>query len=372
MRLKRRLIAGLAVAVLWFGSGDAIAYPEFQYSSGNSRCVACHYAPAGGGLLNEYGRDEASSTISSEGDGRFFHGLIPLPTLLDLGGDVRIAGLAHAVRGGREVAAFPMQGDLYARLGNRSLSVTATVGVLAALREARPLSERIGSREYYAMYQARSQKWYVRAGRFFPVSGLRGPDHTAYVRRFSGLYLLEESHAVGFGGRSSTSEWHAAILTPISLHPTVGKHGFGASAYWERTYADDTAGLSLAMRGVQNEDGLDGWVVGTWKKWIESSELLIMAEIDVGALNLPGAGVVGRVAALGTLHWRPSSPFGLALSGHYFDPNTRFLGQERAAIDVSSRFFWRGHFELAALVRAEQGAADNAQALALVQLHYFL
>ena len=46
--------------LLLFVAGSAHAYPQFQLSTGAQRCNECHFAPAGGGLLNAYGREDKS------------------------------------------------------------------------------------------------------------------------------------------------------------------------------------------------------------------------------------------------------------------------------------------------------------------------
>ena len=67
----RMRLSSLALFVVLARGERADAYPQFQLSLGPDRCTACHFSPAGGGLLNDYGRDEAGSTISRGGDGRF-------------------------------------------------------------------------------------------------------------------------------------------------------------------------------------------------------------------------------------------------------------------------------------------------------------
>ena len=85
-----RLTGALVVLAVVAMTSAAEAYPQFQLSTDTERCSACHYAPSGGGLLNEYGRDEAGSTISGRGDGRFAHGAVTPPDWLALGGDLRL------------------------------------------------------------------------------------------------------------------------------------------------------------------------------------------------------------------------------------------------------------------------------------------
>ena len=92
------LVSGLLL-VAW--GREARAYPQFQFSSGTTRCGQCHYSPSGGTLISSWGRDEAGDTISLGGDGSFLHGLWAPPSWLALGADIRLAGLRNDVGGGR-------------------------------------------------------------------------------------------------------------------------------------------------------------------------------------------------------------------------------------------------------------------------------
>ena len=98
-------------------AGRASAYPQFQFSSGTTRCSQCHFDPAGGGLITAWGRDESGDTISRGGDGAFLHGAWTPPSWVALGADVRLAGLYNNAGGylAPEWLFFPMQADAYAR-----------------------------------------------------------------------------------------------------------------------------------------------------------------------------------------------------------------------------------------------------------------
>ena len=89
--MPRALLVILIVAM----PAVARAYPQFQFATGSVRCNECHLAPAGGGLLDDYGRQEAGDTISAGGDGGLLHGLVTPPSWLALGGDARVAGLVQ-------------------------------------------------------------------------------------------------------------------------------------------------------------------------------------------------------------------------------------------------------------------------------------
>ncbi|MGE0550544.1 MAG: hypothetical protein AB7O24_14175 [Kofleriaceae bacterium] len=371
MRLS--VAIGFAVVALAVTALPAHAYPEFQFATGATRCSECHFAPGGGGLINDYGRDEAGSTISSGGDGRFLHGAFEMPAALALGGDVRLAGLARRVRGGNEAAVFPMQADLYARLAVGGVSVQATGGVLGAIREPAPFVDRLGSREHFAMYQPESRAWYVRAGRFFPVFGLRLPDHTAYVRRFTGRHSLEEPYGVAAGITRDAWDLHASLIAPFELHPTVGRHGWGGAASAEHVGDVSSTGLQLDVR--RNEDGVRGWIGGTWKRWFEGSDLMLASELDAGLIVTDATREkITQLAGYAALTYRPGKPLGFQTAAHYFDPDAYLVGQERVALDGSVRWFPRAHFELSVLLRGEATVRelDRTNLFAMIQVHYFL
>src|SRR3954469_6079113 len=101
------LFAGLAPRA-------AQAYPQWQFSSGTSRCNQCHFAPAGGGLITNYARDAVGEDLSSfQGNGGFLHGAVELPGWLALGLNARGALVRSDVHNpdGPQTAIFPMQLD---------------------------------------------------------------------------------------------------------------------------------------------------------------------------------------------------------------------------------------------------------------------
>src|SRR4051812_19187490 len=106
--MKFVLGAGLVLLAM---QGAAEAYPQWQFSSGTSRCNQCHFNPAGGGLINTFGRDAAGEELSTwKGNGGFLHGAVDLPNWLALGADLRGAFLRHDAGNpdGPTNAIFPM------------------------------------------------------------------------------------------------------------------------------------------------------------------------------------------------------------------------------------------------------------------------
>src|SRR5688572_9975556 len=175
----------LAIVLAVLGAAaSAHAYPQFQLSTGAVRCNQCHYAPAGGGLINQYGRDESADTISAGGNGNLLHGLWEPPDWFDVGGDFRGASLVNDVGAteGADFAAFPMQAELYTRFAWRAFTFNLKAGYGGIARNRDPLFvANVISREHYFMWRPSGTGPYVRAGRFFAPYGLRLVEHPAFV-----------------------------------------------------------------------------------------------------------------------------------------------------------------------------------------------
>jgi hypothetical protein len=217
---RRWATAALAGACLVSIQGRADAFPAFAKLTDGGRCPTCHFSPAGGGLPNDWGRDVAGSELALAGDGGFLHGAVTMPDWLAIGGDLRGALLVSdrgtEAEDGVAFSAFPMQIDLRGRVAWKGFSFNGTVG----LRGARTTGEFEGeggagalawfvSREHYLEWADTTKGIWVRAGRFYPVHGLRLPDHTLYVRRYTGLNTLEEPYGVGLSVLQPKWEVHA-------------------------------------------------------------------------------------------------------------------------------------------------------------------
>jgi hypothetical protein len=366
---------GLGVLIGW--AGAAAAYPQFQLTTGADRCQACHLSPAGGGTLNAYGRDEAGGTISPRGDGRFLHGLWEPPSWLELGGDVRGAiGAKHQDERDRTLA-FPMQMDLAAGVHLGPWSLAFTAGIRGVARDPKPeFLYRLASREHYVMYQREpGAGTYARAGRFFPIYGLRSQDHTAYVRRYLGQHTLEEPYALAAGHFGDQWEAHAALFAP-QPSPILGSgpRAWGAAAYYERRFADDAAAWAVQSKlAITGEDvRIAGGAIG--KLWIERAGLQLLAELDVqrqsfdaGAPRLQLASYFGATRVL-LPGWMVTAAV------QHWEPDLTLRSSARAATELNVQWFPSAHLELHLLGRLEAvgNDYDHPGLLALLQLHYFL
>lgn len=374
-----RLVQAAIALAVGLGGRAASAYPWYQQTSGSDRCVQCHVAPAGGGALTAWGRSETSDTLARGGDGAFLHGLVSLPDWLDLGGDVRLATLVNdtGTSDGAELAAFPMQAELFAHVVAGDIHGIASVGMLGAVRGAPSamtgISEPVTlpwlvSREHYLMWRPGDEGAYVRVGKFFAPFGLRVPDHTTYVRRYLGYNLLEEPYAVSAGYLALPWELHATVFVSDRLR-WAPRDEVGASLLYERrTGPLVLVGSARATRGDGQARELASIAA---KLWTERWSVLWLAELDGGWQHLPGAGRPHLAAYTGPV-WFPARGFALGAAYEYFDEDLGASRDARHAADLWGSFMPYAHVELAASARYQWIGTTGRAAMALVQLHYFL
>jgi hypothetical protein len=388
------LIAALALIAM---AADARAYPYLQLSSGSGRCSQCHVGPAGGGLLTPWGQDEMGDTVARGGNGHFLHGAVGLPSWLMIGGNFRVAALANDVGGsdGTELAAFPMQIDLALRVAAGPVSVVAIGGLRGVVRSGSPdtmddpaseaaspsLASYLVSREHYVMWRPKEEGAYVRAGRFAAPYGLRLADHTAYVRRYLGYNLLEETYGVGGGWIGDTVELH---LTAFASDPYQGatRREKGGAALLEVRAASALVVGASARVGVGDEDtraqvGVHG------KLWLDPAKLLLQAEVDgvrqifgdvagVGRIFESGAGDRFQVAAYAGPVLIPARGVYVGAAYQLFNEDVQVRDVIRHSLDAWLSVFPRAHVEIMASGRAQRIGPSEHAYLGMLQLHYAL
>jgi hypothetical protein len=373
-------------------AATAHAYPQFQLSTGTDTCKQCHYSPGGGGLINDYGRDEVAGLSWSDaaGDGRFLHGAWTPPSAFQLGADLRFAtGLradpVDVYDGGdsplgpyrSDVLAFPMQGDLYLRPKVGPVALHLTAGLRGAARGGpASLAERLASREHYLMYEPDDGTWYARAGRFYPVFGLRTQDHTAYVRRHLQMYLFEEPYGAAWGKYAASWELHVSAFTRAPS-PFLGvATDSGVAAYWEKRNEESTAAYAAQTKLTVSDNDRRAWAGGVYKKWMEASKLLLLGELDLGVQAFPDGGGKPHYQMIGYAGATYFAQQGLMVGGviQAYDPDLGLASTSRSSVEANVQWFPVAHLELHLLTRMEAVGLnmDDPQLLALLQLHYFL
>lgn len=376
-----RIAPGLAVAALLAlaGPAPALAYPQFQLSTGNVRCNLCHVAPAGGGLINDYGRDEAEGSVSfTAGSSRFVHGLFELPEWLAIGGDYRSATVLKHTAGHNQFAFFPMQADLYTRLVFGPISVNTIIGVRGAAREPKPSGlERVGSREHYVMWQPEETGPYARVGRFFAPFGLRLQDHTSYLRRYLGQHTFEETYNLSGGMIDDAWEVHGTLFaSPTYLHRlvrAVGTQSIGAALYYERRAREDKAAYGVQSKVQISDDTRDAWLGGIGKLWLEDQRVLVLGELDLGVQRF-AFDADPRLQLAGYLGATYVFTQGVYLGAAYerYDADVLLSDISRDSVSVTAQFFFRSHWELMALGKIDLQAGGSPDPLAMLMLHYYL
>src|SRR5579863_9418020 len=288
MRLATVCFFAATLIFLCFGS-RAVAYPQFQFSSGTTRCSQCHYDPGGGGLIPSWGRDESGDTISLGGDGAFLHGLWEPPSWLALGADVRLAALVNG-SGGPEspvFSFFPMQADGYARFAfGDQFSLYLQGGIRGDVGRDQTFDNRIDSvtdrlisNEHYLMWRPSATGPYARIGKFFAPYGLRFVEHIFFVQRYTGFDIYNETYNISGGYVADDWELHLTLFAPPPESfpnplQSVGVRESGGAGYGEKRFKG-IAALGLQTRiGVATEASrYEFGAVG--KLWVEQSKILL-------------------------------------------------------------------------------------------------
>jgi hypothetical protein len=374
MRLALAIFS-LAITLAVGSTKSAEAYPQYQLSLGADRCTLCHFSPAGGGLLNDYGRDEAGTTIGRGGDGRFMHGLWTPPDWIALGADLRGATGIKFRKQSREVLAFPMQADIYLRAGGEKISFTLTAGLRGGARDPQPpLVERLASREHYLMYQRESGS-YVRVGRFFPIHGLRSQDHTAYVRRYLGSHTLEEPYGIAAGMFGFDWEAHVSAFVPRPIEFLgSGVKARGVALYYEHRFMEDSLALAAQSKLAVSPDDTRVSAGVVAKRWMADAGLMLMGELNIQRQSFADGAGPTRYQAASYLGASRFVTRGLMVGAalQRWQPDLR-LRSARDAAEINVQYFPTAHVELHLLTRfSGEGDFETPGFLSLLQLHYFL
>jgi hypothetical protein len=375
-----------AVAVLWVGQRSAHAYPQWQLSSGAVRCNQCHYAPAGGGLINNYGRDAVGDQLSSfGGDGAFLHGVVSLPTWLALGGDFRGAFVDQDVQdpAGPTVAFFPMQADVAARVAlPAGFSVEAVGGfrgqvrdpdLLVPIQNFQPVdTSELISREHYVMWEPEAIGPYLRVGRFYAPYGLRMAEHILYINRDLGYDELEETYNVSGGFVYPNAELHLTAFAPDFIRH-IGSDEKGFAAYLETRFHDDTIALAGQMR-LAISPGVSKWMTGAvGKGYVDRLHLLLLGEVDVVNQVYTDLGDYTRTQIVGAAGFTlfPATGVMVTLLGERNQVDVE-INDAYTAGTLLVNWFPYAHVELQLMERVQYPTSGSPANTLFIQLHYFL
>jgi hypothetical protein len=227
------------------------------------------------------------------------------------------------------------------------------------------------------MWRPATTGWYARAGRFHAPAGLRGQDHTVYVRRYQGSNIWEEPFAVSGGKVEDAWEAHVTAFAPV---PTVaqgaGPRDLGVVGYYERRLGDDeTTIIGGQARIAHGPDSGRYGLGGVGKRWWEGGKLLFSGQLDLTLQDFAAGDSPSRAQLAGYLGatWFPKTGFMVTASAERFDPDLAVKNLWRDAYGLALQYFPLAHWEIMVQGKVElPGNYGRAQTLGFLQLHYYL
>ncbi len=385
-----RALHGLLLVTLFLGTFGALgsrtasAYPQWQFSSGTSRCSQCHFSPAGGGIVTGYARDAVGEELSTwTGDGGFLHGKVKLPKALALQFDGRAAALGHDAgnASGPTRAVFPMQADLALRVsladGFSFLGVAGYRGQARASDSpvgpgaAKPIpGSAFASREHYFMYRPAATGWYVRGGRFFAPYGLRLAEHYAYVRTDTGFGQLEETYNVSGGVVQSEWEVHVTAFAPDFLRKMGGRDKGLAGLYERRIGEASAVGLSARLSLGEGVNRAGGGVF--WKTFFEKAKSQIQAEANVFNSTYVGKHTDKSFSGYLGVTVFPVRGLWVTPFAERSQTDLSVKGTATNAGGLQMSWFPYPHFEIVWLGRAQMPTGQGTTKTGMLFVHYYL
>lgn len=351
--------------------GTAHAFPS-NTRYGYANCQSCHVSPAGGGVLNSYGRSTAAdflSTDTSPNEEEVVHGALdgttlPLEDRVNIGGDVRYLSTRFQDTKGDPIQNqnFWMQRDVEASLRiTKELSIDGSYGAYA-----------LGNNKYQGQTRRNyvllnlNDNFSVRAGKFFPAYGIMLEDHTVATRQGLGFDQGQETYNAEFSYKSAIGEaFVTALIGGDNTADLTQSQGY--------VLQSDQKGGALRLAGYLGESsqvgvsGLytqilapgGGWrsMGGAYAMTGITRSVYLLTETDEVKTNLQPNPQIFSFTQLG---WEVTK--GFHVQGQY---------QRRAAqneYDLKLQWFPRPHYELA----AELGQVPGAGETLFFLLHYYL
>ncbi|HET9989281.1 MAG TPA: hypothetical protein VFQ65_12210 [Kofleriaceae bacterium] len=367
-------VAVIVAAGLALGARYAAAYPQFQLVK-DQTCSGCHLSPAGGGLLSENGLNTAEA-ISQWGTApEFFYKKVPLPSWLQLGGDLRGAsGFDQSDTSHKGFVMFPMQAEVYAAATFDAFSLHVTGGVRDPQYQntAKTL---FASREHWVQWQQRpgeTEGLFVRVGRFMPVFGLREAEHPYYDRRYGGTPLYGETYAAAVEYLDPNWEVHATGFIHDPILTDSIERGNGATAYAEaRVTATTIAGVEAKVDITPDDKTTYVGVVG---KQAVGTNVLVQADVQIVHHKIDAGGIENQIVATAIGSYL-IGPFMIDLGLNNYHENLSYALLDQESVDLNAHWFATSHLELILTNRFQMlafGADGESSGYSLLQVHYRL
>jgi hypothetical protein len=183
MKTHFRLLALCVGLLLLLTSLSLYSLPRLAAERG-APCVRCHVNPNGGGMRNEFGHATAYNDLCWQQTKKYFEQFKSSPKLTDY----VTYGLDYRMLYDKDLNFFRMQTDFYLSL--ELLKHTAFNFTISPAN----------MKDSYLLLKLKDDRYWLKAGRFYPAFGLRDPDHTTYVRTVPQLGSEQTLDGVSVGG----------------------------------------------------------------------------------------------------------------------------------------------------------------------------
>jgi hypothetical protein len=398
-RQGQRARMGLSCLAFWLIvlGAQLMVRPAHAYAwmirHGYAECGGCHVDPMGGETLTGMGRVMGERLLAQPWSdapptelAKFAFGVTE-PDDVRLGGSLR--GMLLSDRDTSRTVAFPMQTDLYGAAFFKRFTLGLSLGLSRASdryehsSKARLIGDvddeglLLVSRNHWLGYSI-SDQLMLRAGRMNLPFGIRGPEHTAWVRAET-LTDRESDQLHGVSAVVSAGPLRGELMVALGnlqeRDPAFQWRGYSAYLEWLllRRLA---VGVSSMVLGAPRELEVDRGPVsrqahGVTLRYSPWTPLVFLAEVDL--LKSTGAGL-GRVGML-TLDVEPLQGLHLAVSGEILDRGQSDTdgprqgdGSARVGQWLTANWFFGPHLDLRVDFVRRDERADMVQA----QLHLYL
>jgi len=393
---QRTALCRLAFWLIVLGA-QLVVSPAHAYAwmirHGFAECAGCHVDPMGGETLTGMGRVMGERLLAQPWSAspptelaQFAFGVVE-PDAVRFGGSFR--GMLTSDRETERTVAFPMQADLYgaAFFDRFTLGVSLGVSRASDRYEHASKAKLIGdvddegvllvSRNHWLGYSLTDQLM-LRAGRMNLPFGIRGPEHTAWVRSET-LTDRESDQLHGISAAYSSGPLRGELMAALG-NLQVGDSAFqwrGYSAYLEwlalrRLAVGASSMVLVAPRDLDLDRGaVSRQAHGLTARYAPWTPLVVLAEADV--LKNTGAGV-GYVGML-TLDVEPIQGLHLAASYERLDRGRSDADSARNGDGVTRvgkwltvNWFFGPHLDL----RVDYVQRDQRSDMLQAQLHMYL
>lgn len=265
---------------LLFYSFKSFAFVE-NTLKGYANCMACHVAPTGGALLNNYGRALSQELMSTVKVGKSFsdpyYGLVKNKKNVTFGGQLRTIQVWAENDQVKVKRQFLMQNNLEFAAQYANAFLVGTIGTQEGPDSIERKGEFLSERHYVMLNSSPTSR--VRIGKFRQHFGINHPNHNRLIKRKLGFGSNSEAYQVDF---TQFSEWGE-----YNFSSSLGDiHSDGEDDSKERNLAlnithylggKSRAGIS-ALTGKSGDDKRD--IIGVNLVTPLTKKLYLKSEID--------------------------------------------------------------------------------------------